>query len=58
MRKIETVRHITNECPAYQYERQILVEELIAHGVNENIDLYNIVLCSKNSKSTPKNTTS
>jgi len=24
--EIETVRHITNECPAYQYERQILVE--------------------------------
>jgi len=34
-------------CPAYQYERQILVEELIAHEVDENIDLYDIVLCSK-----------
>jgi len=47
MRKIETVRHITNECPAYQYERQILVKELIAHEIEENIDMYEIVLCSK-----------
>ena len=45
--EIETVRHITNECPAYQHERQILIEELIAHEVDENIDLYDIVLCSK-----------
>ena len=47
MRENRDIRHITNECPAYQYERQILVEELIAHEVEENIDLYDIVLCSK-----------
>jgi len=52
--EIETVRHITNECPAYQYERQILVKELIAHEVDKNIDLYDIVLCSKMLNDQPK----
>jgi len=47
MQENRDIRHITNECPAYQYERQILVEELIAHEVEENIDLYDIVLCTK-----------
>jgi len=47
MRKNRDIRHITNEYPAYQYERKILIEELIAHKVEENIDLYDIVLCTK-----------
>ena len=43
MRKNRNNKAHNNEWPAYQ----ILVEELIAHEVDENIDLYEIVLCGK-----------